>query len=422
MTQRNTLAMQDNTILYFCNLSYNGYQDSFLDTIDTTQPGSKFMMNLAKRFRPTRFVTRNGEWSLPWNQDLIPKYAMPKYDPSFKLSFAEVTDLEAIKIKNRISQGEQFAVTYSGGIDSTVIVAALIKNLSLKELESVYVYASVNSIIEHPVFWEQFIFNKFKVIDSNRYKMHDLIDMGLTPIIADEGDAIFGTMIGISLYNNYDVLSEGLSAGVKENLKQIRNKISSNEVHYSRYKDLIIKHLSLPNNTEFGRLLYEKYDHNIKTASVPVHSLHDFFWWLIFNVKYLNCSVRAALYFNDRIDFKQAVYKIENWYNAENYQLWSMVNNNNGSKIGSTVISYKTIARDYIYELDKNDWYRKYKLKLESLNFIVGRQNVSNIEINKRPTARIALTDQYDMLYVDDFRVQTFLKNKIENYSIDWTQ
>jgi hypothetical protein len=50
----------------------------------------------------------------------------------------------------------------------------------------------------------------------------------------------------------------------------------------------------------------------------------------------------------------------------------------------------------------------------------VGRQNVSSIEINKRPTARIALTNQYEMLYVDDPQVKTFIKNKIENYSIDW--
>lgn len=412
--------MQDNKTLYFCNLSYNGYQDKFLNSIDVTKPGSKFIIDLAKRFRPSRFVARDGEWSLPWNQEMIPKFKMPSYNPSFKLSFSEVTDIEANKIKRRINQGENFAVTYSGGIDSTVIMAALIKNLSTQELEKIQVYASVNSIIENPNFWEKFIFGKFKIIDSNKVKLDDLINMGLTPITADEGDPIFGTMIGLNLYQNYDIMLEGLSPIVQGNLKALKDKISSGEVHYSTYKDLIIKQLSLPDNLEFGKTLYEKINHNILTSSVPIHSLHDFFWWLIFNVKYLNCSVRGALYFNDKIEFKQAIHKIENWYNAENYQHWSMVNNNNGTKIESTVISYKKAAREYIYEVDKNDWYRKYKLKLESLNFIVGRQSVLDIPSSYLPSARIALTTDYQILSVDDISVQAFLRNSIEHYEIDW--
>lgn len=412
--------MPDNITLYFCNLSFNGYQDAFLNSIDVSRQGPKFMIDLATRFRPARFVARDGEWSLPWVQEVIPKFTMPSYNPIFNLSFSEVTDIEATKIKDRINKGEHFAITYSGGIDSTVIMAALIKNLSKRELENVHVYASVNSIIENPNFWEKFIFEKFKIIDSNKFKLDDLIEMGLTPITADEGDAIFGTMIGLNLYHTYDAMLAELSPTVRNNLKLLKNKISSEEVHYSLYKDLIIKQLSLSKNEEFGRILYEKFNRNIQTSSVPIHSLHDFFWWIIFNVKYLNCSVRSALYFNDRIDFKQAIYKIENWYNAENYQLWSMVNNNNGTKIESNVMSYKKVAREYIYDLDNNEWYKNYKLKLESLNFIVGRQRVSNIPSSQRPSARIALTKDYQMLSVDDIDAQTFLRNSIENYNIDW--
>jgi hypothetical protein len=411
--------MQDKT-LYFYNLSYNGYQDSFLDSIDTTNAGSKFFMGLAKKFRPIRFVARNGQWSLPWKQEVIPKFKMPEYDPCFKLSFAEVTDIEAQKIKQRIAEGEKFAVAYSGGIDSNVIVASFIKNMTTEELKSVSLYASANSIIENPIFWEQFIHNKFNIIDSNKFKLDDLIEQSLTPIIADEGDSIFGTMMGISLYNNYDYMLEGLTTETKANLIRIKSKVSSNEVHFSQYKDLIIKHLALPNDIEFGRLLYEKIVHNINTSTVPVHSLHDFFWWMIFNLKYTNCAVRCALYFNDRVSFKYTINNLVNWYNAENYQYWSMVNNNNGLKIGDTIFSYKNAAKDYIWELDKNDWYRDYKLKIESLPFIVGRQSLTSSRDIILPSARIAMDSNYTMYSVDDASTRDFFKNKIEKYKIDW--
>ena len=48
-----------------------------------------------------------------------------------------------------------------------------------------------------------------------------------------------------------------------------------------------------------------------------------------------------------------AINKIENWYLWPAYQQWSMNNNNNGQKIGYGAGTYKKVARDYIFELDK---------------------------------------------------------------------
>lgn len=412
--------MEKDTVLYFHNFSFNGYQDNFLNSLENLSDGSKFFITMARRFRPSRFVTRNGEWSLPWNQELIPKFRMPEYDPAFKLSFSEVTDLEALTIKSRIHRGEKFAVLYSGGIDSTVVLASLIKNLSTEELKSVSVCASIHSIVENPSFFYKYILNKLNIIDSNSVKCDDLIEQGYIPITADEGDPIFGTMIGLNLYYNFDTLVEGLSDNTKYNLKKQKHQLISGELHYSVFKDLIIKHLSYNGDLNFGKLLYEKYVYNSATSSVPIHSVHDFFWWLIFNVKYLNCSVRAALYFNDRVDYSVAIDKIYNWYNSENYQLWSMNNNNNGEKIKNGITSYKSAARDYIYSLDKNEWYKTFKLKLESLNMIVNRQDLSNLPSSNLPIARIGFDKNFNALSVDDPKVREYFTNHLANYKIDW--
>ena len=407
--------------LYFSSISYNYYNDHIWQRMyDQCGRDGQFFINISRRINPCRFVTRNGEWSLPWKQELIPGFEMPEYNPNFNKTFAEVTDTKAQSIAARIRAGERFAVMYSGGIDSTVVLTSLIKNLTKEEQQSVVVCASANSVIENPVLWDKFVKNHFEILDSSHHKYDDLIDKGLTPITADEGDCIFGTLLGLTLYNNYDYYIDGLSEPTKTNLKNLKYRISDPMVHFSTYKDLIIRHLSIQQDPDFGRLLYEKYAHNAKTATVPVHSLHDFFWWLIFNVKYLNCSVRGALYLNDRVEWETCIRRVVNWFNDTEYQLWSMANNNNGQKIHKTLASYKTAAKEYIFEVDRNVWYRNFKIKLESLWTVGYQQQVEHIPNDRRPVARVGLTKNYEMLYISDPAVQNFYLHHLQNYKIDW--
>lgn len=414
--------IQLNDTLYFASIShYAGFGELWNDIYNQSDAGGKFVIDLSKRINPLRYIARNGEWSLPWKQELIPGFEMPLYDPTFNKSFSDIADEQALVIKSRINNGDRFAIMYSGGIDSTVIVVAMLKNLNVEELKNIVICTSGEALIEHPTFWETYIQGNFEIIDSNTHKYDDLIDRGLIPITADEGDCIFGTTFGLALYSNYDFYISDLSEPTKTNLKNLKHKISSPDVHYSAYKELLIKYLGAGRSPGFGKLLYEKYDHNIKTASVPVHSLHDFFWWAIFNVKYLNCAVRGALYFNNRIDWQTAMTTIVNWYGYPDFQRWSMVNNNNGLKIQSTVASYKTAAKDYIWNFDHNDWYRNFKIKLESLWTVIVQQDVSNIETLRTPAYRIALTKDYTVLYPSDPGVKEYFTHHITNYKIDWT-
>jgi len=407
--------------LYFHNIRGDRYAPwDFWNSIrEESGPGGKFYLDIAKRFSLSRFVTRNeGEWSLPWKQEIIPDFAMPAYDPNFNKSFEEVTDSRALEIKALIQQGKKFALLYSGGIDSTLVLVSLLKNLNQEELKSVIISSSMHAVIENPYIWENYIHGKFKILDSLNYWYDDIINMGYMPITSDEGDCIMGTSIGLEMYNNYDEYTRHLSPEVQANLRPLKYKISSGDVHYSAYKDLLIRHFAYnttPEGLEHGRLLYQKYVHNINTSSVPVHSLHDFFWWLIFNVKYLNCSVRGALYFNTVVSVRQCIDSTINWFNGIDYQLWSMVNNNNGEKIHNTIATYKYTARNYICNYDKNNWYFYFKTKLESLG---------NLTINGKKTpeglTNLGMINDYKKISVDDPGVYEYFKHHIVNYKIDW--
>jgi hypothetical protein len=429
------LALDD--VLYFSSVNFNGYQNRFWQSVyaDTSE-GGRFFIDLARRLNPNRFVTRDSsEWTLPWPQEMIPKYKMVAYDADFAGSFSEVSDTKAQDFKRRINtNGERFAIMYSGGIDSTVIMAALIKNLTEAELKNITVCTSLPAVVENPQFWKKYIWGKFKIIDSMSKKYHDLIEAGYTPVTADDGDCIHGTVFGLNVYHNWESLvGSRLSESSRNHIAAIMPGFSDANVHFSEFKDLLIAYMQYPANQKFplvpianpdpnfGRRLYDKFARNAETATVPVNSLHDFFWWLIFNVKMLNCGVRGALYYNDRIAPEQAIHAVENWYLDPGYQSWSMVNNNNGEKIGHSSATYKKAARDYIWDLDRNDWYRSFKLKLESMALNTVRQTIDQSHM-PRPSARFGITKNYEFLDIMQADVQHYIQHHLANYKIDWSE
>ena len=416
--------MQSDEILYFGNVRYEQQFGpvAFWDEVRTQSgPGGKFFIDLGKRLSPSRFVARAGEWSLPWNQQLMPGFEMPEYDPNFSKSFSDITDDRALYVRDLIRQGKKVAVMYSGGMDSTLVLLSLIKNLSEEELKSVAVSTSVHAMIENPHVWNKYIQGKFTIIESIYNWYDDIINAGYMPITADEGDCIMGTSIGLQVYHNYDAYIHNLSAETREKLRPLKYKIATGDVHFSVYKDIIIKHLAYnqsPEGLEFGRLLYEKYVHNANTSNVPVYSLHDFFWWLIFNVKYLNCSVRGAIFFNDSLGIKECLDQTINWFNGTDYQRWSMANNNNGQKIRNTVATYKYAAREYLKDIDNNEWYFYFKTKLESLSNLRTKGKIHNMRFQNRHI--IGVNNKYEWLCFDEPGVADFFKDKITNYQIDW--
>ncbi len=435
--EQKPLSLNDS--LYFSSINFNGYQNDFWSSVyDETGAGGKFAIDLARRLNPNRYVSRNSsEWTNPWPQEIIPKYAMIDYDPTFKLSFSEVSDLKALDFKQRInSKNERFAMMYSGGIDSTIMVVALLKNLTTEELKNISICTSIPALVENPNFWRKYIYGKFEIIDSMTNKYHDLILRGYTPVTADDGDCIFGTVFGIGLYHNWLPVANraGFSEERKAQIAQRITRFNDPEVHYSEFKDLLSAYFAVPPNQKFplvgqantdpnfGRRLYDKFARNCETADVPINSLHDFFWWLIFNVKMLNCGVRGALYYNDLVEPNTAIHAVENWYMFPGYQQWSMNNNNNGQKILGSAATYKKAGRDYIYDFDRNPWYKTFKLKLESMALNVVRQEI-NVDLpNGRPSARFGITNDYRLLDIDKPDVQEYIRHHLNNFQITWSE
>jgi hypothetical protein len=380
--------------------------------------GGNFYLDLSKRLHTSRYVSRSDSvWTTPWPHARMPGFEMPAYDTSFSKTFAEIVDEQALSIKPLIAQGEKFALFYSGGIDSTVVIFSLIKNLTAEELKSIAICGSVDSILENPDVWRNHIYGKFTILDSATHWMDDVIKLGYRPITAEPADLLMGTVNSITMHHNYDGYISHLSPSVRQNLKAIQYKASSEDTHYSLYKDIIIRYLAYdtsPEGLKFGELYYFKYVKCIETSSVPIHSLFDFFWWINFNLRWLNCLLRTPLYFNDTVPKKECIDKTIAWFANEDFQRWAMVNNNNGQKIGKTIASYKYIAREYIRDFDKNQWYFYFKSKIESLG------NMRTQLRSKDLDTTLGLDTNYNMLPLSDHTVREYFKYHMTDYKLDW--
>lgn len=392
--------------LYYASTPLIGfYERQWEQFYPTLGREGKFWIDLAKFFNGHNcFISRSGDWVSPWEFAVVPGFEMPKYDPNFKDSFADITDRRALDIKNLIhASGKHVAIFYSGGIDSTVCLAAVIRNFTTEELKHIHVCMSVESLTENPSFYENFIHKKLNVLDSAVNRYNDILSKGYYAITADQGDCLFGTEAAIQLYRVQNSLLNKLSSHSRSRIQNLLQQTSASEVPYNDVADLIRLYFHLDHNPDFGPTLYDFIVYNIKTSQVPIHSVHDFFWWIIFNIKYMHCAMRSVIAYSGGEDQQYAVQEgIINWFNHVDYQRWSLANNNNGQKIrGTSPMAYKWAARQYINMVDKNPWYLNNKMKLASLGAIISRSpaNLDRLSI-------FGMDKNYRILKLNDLAVR----------------
>jgi hypothetical protein len=432
--------------LYFKEVSFftNPFANLVAPVFNELTDGGRFYCNLIRAVGPEAYISRSSTWSNPWPTSIPPGWEMPKYDPAFNLTFNEVSDQAALHIKSLIaSTGKDCVLFYSGGIDSTVVLVSLLKNLTSEELTKIKLALSSESVIENPHFYNKFIKDKIQTIDATGNLYSDIITKNNSICItADLGDFIFGTELAVKLYPQLRSLENQLPGNIKKNCNDIYYNVNSENTHYSKYKDLLvlyfnnalnkgINNLKLKTNLplqllsrtdfdlQFGELLYEKINRNIIDSKFPIYSLHDFFWWTMFDTKFMWGALRPSVNYGSSNNIQYAVEDgIVNWFGSNEYQLWSMNNNNNGEKIrGTSQGSYKWAAKKYIYEFDKNEWYLQNKIKISSMPSLIKRswaQHGSFLE------TKFGVDDQYNVIHINEPGINDYINTGLVNYKVDW--
>jgi len=262
--------------------------------------------------------------------------------PNHGMSFDQLCDQRALDIKKR--NGTIF-VMWSGGIDSTAVLTAMLRNWSDSELHRLVVLCNVDSIKENPNFFK-LLAKKRIVVQTSSADIEQHLKYGIV-VTGELGDQLFGSDIIGSCISAFG--EQAITMPWQDIAPAMFNKFSSTH----------------------GAAAYDNYKNIADECPFPLVTAQDFFWWLNFTQKWQHVKLRT-LATKTWTDPANTFQNLIHFFDTVPFQVWSL--HNGDKKIKSTWESYKYLAKEYIISYTKDESYMT-KLKVASLsNLYFGRE------------------------------------------------
>ena len=295
------------------------------------------------------FLDRTGTLENPINSHVLPFMKTPALAKS--KPFEHICNERALELlKHANATNRSIAVMYSGGIDSTLVLTALLKNGTKEDLKRITVLLSENSIEENPKFYENQIVKNFRCVSSYNFPYYIGNDQHIL-VSGEHGDQLFGSMITNAFTNAYGkgVLYSEVNDGIL--------------IDFLRSKLPVQSH-------KFAERLYQELKKVTRNATVNIETVYQFFWWLNFATKWQNVYVRLLPY-SMRLSSVKFEDNYTTFFSSTDFQLWSM---NNYQSFGSSPGIAKHESKKYIIDLT-GDLDFMTKPKLGSLYNLMIRQS-----------------------------------------------
>lgn len=277
-------------------------------------------------------------------------------------SFAQITDERCHQLRRTIGQ-HHWSVCWSGGVDSTVILVSLLKNLSPAERERVTVYCNLASVAENPRFYTEHISPNFRVVDIN-----------LLPSLDGTDHYIINGELG-------DQLSHGVTFSLGHNLAGLANQ------SWRTHGKQLIDWIGARSDRAWAEELYDGMAANIDSVAVPVETVQDWTWWLAFNFAWITVKLEMSRVLDMTLELAKD--RMVAWYDYPAYQQWSCSNLHTGLKGDLTWPQYKPEFKKYIWEYTHDQYHQLYKIKINSVSVV------------KQSRMWFCVLDDYTQLYLD---------------------
>lgn len=254
-------------------------------------------------------------------------------------------ELSVSRINQLISSKNKVKLLWSGGIDSTYIACLMIDLGIMDRLlseERLQIGLNADSIKENPVFFEKFLKKYMSVIVQSDTILKDPEDDEII-ITGEMADNLVGSLTMkscVDFYNDFSV--------VHESWKQ-------------RPLEWLVRKLDGIETT----VLTDFIEETVAMAPVELISGHDLFWYMNFNFKWQAVNFRIVSHAINNEVGNKLINNLAHFFNTEDFQAWSLSEGHyfNGSGWGE----YKSVMKKYIYQVNGDSEYFKYKTKFPSL-------------------------------------------------------
>jgi hypothetical protein len=293
---------------------------------------------------------RYGNFLTPWNAPIDPSF-VSRLPQSTTLSLSEIYDRRALEIFNvAVETNKNIMIQWSGGVDSTSMLIAFLKNLSRAEQDIITVAMSTNSLVENPIFYQKYISKKLKIINW--------LDIDINNEFLDKNIILHGDPANC-LYGPSGMMYSDLS------------KTGRHLEPWKHHKDSIIASINkqipnYPDTVDIGEWYVDKISSVLEELSMGgVTTVCDWWWWQYFNFKWYGSIIRPLAWCrkNYAVPISKSNYEFfsrNTFYAAQEFQDWSYTNlhrliNKNPSD------AYKPEVKKYILDFDNNRTYHDKK-------------------------------------------------------------
>jgi len=317
---------------------------------------------------------RIGSAPNPWSAKTSVLWAPPPLK-FINASLADIADQRAIEIlKIAKDTNKKIALMWSGGIDSTFLVTAFLKNLNQSDHELLTIYCNSTSLIEN----FDYYFNCIRlyknvhlkssstcIVDNNFLNQNILLH-------GDPADCLFGP--STPMYKKHFNNGEQSEPWKKHSKKMI---------------DLLELSVSPKFRSQnWGNWYFNYITKNLEESGQAdyVSSVADWWWWTYFNFKWEFSTTRffhrPKIEHVDGISLKnQQEFANYTFFHSSDFQLWSYSNLKTLTE-KNIAQTHKIKARQYINEFYRNDLYFSTKRKMPSQTPTIPNSRTTTIGYN----------------------------------------
>lgn len=306
-------------------------------------------------------IDRTEHIKLPFKSKLLEENKLPNIDKKFNLDLLQVCIDRALEL---VLDNKQIYVMWSGGVDSTLMIVSLL--MAAVNLEQITIVCNQESVKENPKFYKKFILNNFKILSSEALIQQMKINTinGIL-VSGEQGDLIFGQDFGSVMFSRYGK-------------DYLRSPISRN---------LVVKFFVDSDMTEVAsNCWYDIFMGSAHRSPRPIETVYDFSWWAGFNWRWQWALEKVKM----RSVHDQ---NIVTFFSSDKFQQWSIIHQQDISKITDFKLSYKKIICDYTKD---NEYLEKIKIPSATL-YYGANSYVALTENGVRHTSKtFSLMDYYN--------------------------
>lgn len=313
------------------------YKEDLLNDI------SKDMLN-AYNFRKAtntpgayaRFDRTNYPVKILSNQvlDIVPDFSTRK-----KLDFVEITDTRAIDFLKKSQHYENVFLFYSGGIDSTTILCAILKTWTKADLIKITIVMNQHSIDENTLMYESYIKGNFSIVNSDDFFTTAKRDNNSLYTTGDLGDPLMSDDNTIK----YDI--------------QFPNTFNKS---WKKNIDCLLKYYAKNTDMTVAKYLVSEVELSLQKLKYEIDTVYDFLWWVNFNWGWdidlyqtwwywrLAENTNAKKFVEDNVFY---------WFNTVDYQDWAINTIGTNLLVGDNIKMSKNSMKKYIYDFNHDREY-----------------------------------------------------------------